>query len=156
MRMRARHTLAVALAITLAGSATALAGGPLRGRTYQGASPSSGTDVEGHHKQLQPAGNIILRVSGNGRSVSIRFTGPYPILYCISEQQMHNQSTTPTTISGNGTFRATVHERYTPGAGESSIAQVITGRFSGRTVRGTIHTQAAECGGATSFSATTH
>jgi hypothetical protein len=146
--------MAVTTALTLALSGPALAAGPLRGRTYQGTLPSSGTDSEGHHKEVQPAGKIILRVAGNGRSVSIRFTGPFPILYCVSQVPMKAQATHAATISASGRFRATVGERFSAGPGEPSVFQLVSGQFSGRKVRGTIRTQPSECGGTMSFSAT--
>jgi hypothetical protein len=146
--------MAVTTALALALSGSAQAAGPLRGRTYQGTLPSSGVDSEGHHKEVQPAGKIILRVAGNGRSVSIRFTGPFPILYCVSQVPMKAQVTHAATISASGRFHATVGERFSSGPGEPSVFQLVSGQFSGRKVRGTIRTQPSECGGTMSFSAT--
>ena len=45
-------------------------------------------------------------------------------------------------------------ERFAAGPGSNSITQVVTGRFAGRTVKGAIHTHAAECGGTSTYSAT--
>jgi hypothetical protein len=147
--------LAVALALTLAISAAALAAGPLRGKTYEGQTASTGADSEGHQLRLHPgASPVSLSVSSNGRSVTVRFPSHSPLLYCRTTEQLQVQSTKSATISGGGSFRATVSQRFSAGPGASAITQIITGQFSGRTVRGTIHTAAAECSGTTSFSAT--
>jgi hypothetical protein len=154
MTNRAHRTFAIALALTLAGSAGALAAGPLNGKTYEGGAPSSGVDSEGHRQHTHAAGKIILRVSSNGRSVSVRFSSSAPVLYCTPQEGVRVQSTKRASISSGGTFRATVSERFAAGPGPPAIVQVVTGKFSGRTVKGTIHTQAAECSGVASFSAT--
>jgi hypothetical protein len=154
MTNRAHHTVAITLALTLAGSAGALAAGPLKGKTYEGRAPSSGVNSERHQQRTHATGNIILRVAGSGTSVTVRFSSSSPILYCITQQQVHRQSTKPASISSGGTFKAAIGERFAAGPGPPAIVQVVTGRFSGRTVRGTIHTQAGECSGVTTFSAT--
>jgi len=151
-RVRGILALTIALALALPGAATAA--GPLRGKTYQGTLPTTGVDNEGHRKELQPAGKIVLRVARNGRSVSISFTGPYPVLYCVSEVPMKAQITHAATISSSGRFRTTVGERFSAGPGEPSVFQLVSGQFSGRRVRGTIRTSPSECGGTLSFSAT--
>jgi hypothetical protein len=155
MTNRPYRTFAITLALTLAGSAVALAAGPLTGKTYEGGAPSSGVNSEGHRVRTHATGSIILRVAGSGRSVTVRLSSSSPVLYCITQQQLHSQSTKPASISRGGTFRATISERFAVGPGPPAIVQVVTGQFSGRTVRGRIHTQAGECGGVTSFSATT-
>jgi hypothetical protein len=154
MTNRAKFAFAVTLAITLVSSAGALAAGPLKGKTYEGAAPSSGVDSEHHRTRTHASGAIILRVTARGTSVTVSFSSNSPIIYCIPEQQLHKQSTKPASISGNGTFKAAVAERFAAGPGPPGIVQVVTGRFSGHTVRGTIQTHAADCGGVTSFSAT--
>ena len=150
----ARRIGGIALSLTLAISATALAG-PLAGKTYQGRTGSTGVDSEGHTHRLNAAASAIsLRVSSNGRSVTVRFPSSRPLLYCNTTEQLHSQSTKGALISGSGSFSATVDERFKSGPGASAIVQVVTGRFSGGSVRGTVRTQAGECGGTTSFSAT--
>ena len=62
MTHTAHRTAAIALALALAGSAAALAAGPLSGRTYEGGAPSTGVS-EGHRKPTHASGNIILRVA---------------------------------------------------------------------------------------------
>jgi hypothetical protein len=153
MTHRAHRTLAITLALALAGSACALAG-PLNGKTYEGGVPSSGVSSEGHHRmRTHAAGNIVLRVSRGGRSVTVRFSSSAPVIYCNTQEQVHVQSTHAASISGSGTFKAAVSQRFRAGPGPPSIVQLISGHFSGRTVWGTIQTRAAECGGVASFSA---
>jgi hypothetical protein len=84
--------------------------------------------------------------------VTVSFTSTAPVLYCSTQERIHVQTTRAATISG-GSFKATVNQRFAAGPGPPSIVQVISGRFSGATVRGTIHTKAAECSGVASFSA---
>ena len=154
MTHRSHCTLAITLAIVMAGSASALAAGPLHGKTYEGGAPSSGVDSEGHRQRTHATGNVVLRVTGSGRSVTVRFSSSSPILYCITQQLVHVQTTKPAQISRGGAFRATIGERFAAGPGAPAMVQVVTGQFSGSTVRGTIHTQAGECSGTASFSAT--
>jgi hypothetical protein len=153
--MKRRRILLIAPAFALAWSASALAGGPLRGKTYEGSVPSLGTESEGHRVPTHASGKIVLRVSANGRSVSVRFSSTAPVLYCSTQQRLHSQSTHAASISGSGRFKAKVAQRFHAGPGEAAITQVVTGTFSGRTVKGTIHTQTApECSGVASFTAT--
>ncbi len=157
MLNKARKTLPVTIAIMLVGGAGALAAGPLNGRTYVGSVPSFGTGSETHHKtRLHAGGNITVHVAGNGKTATVRFTSPYPVLYCITSppgRALHVQKTTPARISG-GTFKASITERFAAGPGAPGIVQVVTGRFSGNTVTGTIYTQAAECSGVSGYRAT--
>jgi hypothetical protein len=150
---RAHRTLALGLALTLAGAAAALAG-PLNGRTYEGATPSSGVSGEGHRVRTHASGNVVLRVAGSGRSVTVRFSGSAPVLYCKAQEPIRVQTTHPASISGSGSFRAAVSERFRPGPGPPAIVQVVSGHFSGGSVHGTINTRAAECSGVAGFSAT--
>jgi hypothetical protein len=154
MTNRAHRTFAIMLVFTLAGSASALGAGPLNGKTYEGGAPSSGINSEGHRLRTHASGNIILRVAGSGRSVTVRFSSSSPILFCNTQQRLYSQSTKPASISSGGAFKAAIGQRFAPGPGLPAIVQVVTGKFSGHTVRGTIHTQAAECSGVTTFSAT--
>jgi hypothetical protein len=154
MTNRAHRTFAITLALTLVGAAGALAAGPLNGKTYEGGAPSSGINSEGHRLRTHARGNIVLRVAGSGRSVTVRFSSSSPILFCNTQQRLYSQSTKSASISGGGAFKARISQNFAPGPGLPAIVQVVTGTFSGHTVRGTIHTQAAECSGVTSFSAT--
>ena len=153
MRTRTRRTLAASLALTLALSTAALAAAPLKGKTYEGGVPSTGVNARGHRVPLHSSGNVVLRVAGNGKSVTVRFSSSSPVLYCNTTKALQVQSTKPAQISGSGTFRASINERFAVGPGPPAIVQVVSGKFSGRTVSGTISTQAAECSGTASFSA---
>ena len=154
MRIKAQWIFAFAFALALVISTAALAG-PLRGKTYQGQSASTGTNSAGHQVPLHPSGGpISLAVSSNGKNVTVHFPSHYAIIYCVTSEQLYGQTTKSTRIASNGTFRATVAERFSAGSGPAAITQVVTGKFSGRTVKGTIRTEAPPCGGSTSFSAT--
>jgi hypothetical protein len=154
MRIKTRRTLAAALALTLAVSAAAVAAGPLKGKTYEGSAPSSGI-ANYHHlrMRLRSGGNIVLRVARNGRSVTVGFSSSTPLMYCNTRESLRGQTTKPAPISSSGAFRASIGQRFLPGPGAPAIVQRITGRFSGRSVSGTISTSAGECGGTTTFSA---
>jgi hypothetical protein len=149
----ANRTLAIALALTLAISVEALAAGPLKGKTYRGQTATSGVNSENYRLRLS-GGGIILVVAANGRSVTVRFASPAPLLYCKIKETVHSQGTKAAAISSGGEFRATIAERFTAGTSEPSVVQVVTGQFSGHTVNGKIHTEAGECSGTTTFSAT--
>jgi hypothetical protein len=155
---RAYSAPAIALALTLAGTAGALAAGPVKGKTYEGSAPSSGITDEGHHHiTLHAGGKITLRVAGNGGSVIVHFSSSLPVLYCHPQEALHVQKTKSARISSSGAFKASVSERFKAGPGAAGIEQVITGHFSGGKVSGTIHTKAgAFCSGVASFSARTH
>jgi hypothetical protein len=155
MRTRRPHVAVAVPAIALLAAASALAASALPGKTYEGSVPSSGHS-EGHVISTHTSGKIVLKVSRNGRSVTVHFTASRPLLYCHYEGgNIRYQSTKPAPISSSGTFKASVGERSTAGPGPSSITEVVSGRFSGRSVRGTIQTHAIEfCGGSASFSAT--
>jgi hypothetical protein len=144
----------VSAALTLALTATALAAGPLKGRTYEGGVPTSGISSEGHHRlTLHAGGTISLRVSGNGSTVTVHFSSASPVLYCNTQKKLQVQKPKPARISSSGSFKASIEERFTAGPGAPSIVQVVSGRFSGGSVSGTIDTNAGECGGVSTFSA---
>jgi len=154
MLKKARRTLPITLAIMLVGGAGALAAGPMNGKTYVGSAPSHGTSSEGHHPvKLHAGGSITVHVAGNGKTATVRFTSPYPVLYCVTGKALHVQKTTATRIS-RGAFKASIAERFAAGPGAPAIVQVVTGRFSGRSVSGAIYTQAGECSGVSYYSAT--
>ena len=157
MRKSSYRTLAGTLAVTLVASATAFASGAVGGKTYVGSVPSSGIRKEsGHRVALRAGGNIDLSVARNGRSVTVRFSSSAPVLYCLTLKSLKVQTTKPAKISSSGSFSASIDERFQPGPGLPPIVQVVSGRFSGKSVSGTIKTNAAECSGSTSFSARTH
>jgi hypothetical protein len=155
MRTTATRTLAIAVALTLLAAASAYAGAQ-GGKTYTGAVSATGIRKEsGRRVALRAGGKIVLKVSKSGRSVSVRFTSPYPVLYCFTTKPLRVQTTKSAKISSSGAFSASIAERFDPGPGLPSIVQVVSGHFSGGSVSGTIKTQAAECSGSTSFSART-
>ncbi len=145
---------AVALATALAGSTVALAAGPMKGKTYEGSAPATGVSSEGHHAlKLREGGKITLHVSSNGKSVTVHFTSAHPVLYCNTPKTLQVQNSKSGSISGSGSFKATVNERFSANPGQPSIVQVVTGHFSGGAVSGKIQTSAGDCGGVASFSA---
>lgn len=143
------------LMLTLAISAVALAAGPQKGKTYKGTTPKYGVSSEGGHKIKLETGAITLKVSSNGKTVTVHFASSLPILYCQTTETLHEQTSAPAKISGSGSFKAIVDERFKAGIGAPSIVQTVTGKFSGGTVKGTIRTEPAECGGSAGFSAST-
>ena len=156
MRPRARRTLTVTLILTLAVTAVAFAG-PLRGRIYTGAVPASGKSNRRHLTvPLHAGGSIILKVSPSGRTVTVSFSSPYPVLYCNTAKALRVQKTTAAKISRAGDFKASVSQRFNPGPGLPPIVQVIYGHFSGASVSGTIQTVQSECGGVSYFSGRAH
>jgi hypothetical protein len=84
----------------------------------------------------------------------VRFTSMWPVLYCFTPKTLRVQAGRAARISRSGTFSASIEERFYPGPGLPPITQVVTGRFNGRIVTGTIETRAAECSGRTTFYAT--
>ena len=153
---RARRATAAAGAVSLVCAAVAAAG-PLAGGTYVGSAPSSGVSSEGHHRlKLYAGGTIALKVARNGRSVSVGFSSSYPILYCRTSKTLKVQRSHPTSISGSGSFRAAVSQRFQATPGPPPIVQIVSGRFNGRSVSGKIETRAAECSGVSYFSARAH
>jgi hypothetical protein len=157
MRKSAYRTLASTVALTLIASATAFASGAVGGKTYVGSAPASGIRKEsGRRVPLRAGGNIVLSVARNGRSVTVRFSSSYPLFYCETNKTLKVQTTKSAPISRSGSFTASIAERFEPGPGLPPIVQVVSGRFSGRSVSGTIKTQAAECSGSSSFSARAH
>jgi len=156
MRHRAHRILTVTIMLALAVTAVAFAG-PLKGRTYTGAVPSSGKSNRRHLiLPLHAGGNIILKVSSSGRTVTVSFSSSHPVLYCNTEKVLRVQQTKAAKISGSGSFKASVSQRFNPGPGLPPIVQVVYGHFSGGKVSGTIETVQAECGGVSYFSARAH
>jgi hypothetical protein len=148
-----QRTLIATLLLTLVFAAGALAAGADRGKTYSASTPSWGYNHRGHKIDLA-AGRMSLSVAGNGKSVTVRFSGEHPILYCVTKETTHVTALGKGKLLSNGSFKVTVGQRFKPGPGEPSILQVVTGTFSGRVVHGTIHTEAAACSGYTNFTAT--
>jgi len=147
----ASRILALTIALTLALTAAALAG-PLKGKTYKGTTPTTGTEKE-HHKVRIVSHSISLKVSSNGKKVSVHLSFGSPLLYCGNQEKVSVEETSPAPISSSGSFKASIQERFSKSVGPAPITQVISGHFNGSKVSGTIRTEAAECSGTTSFSA---
>lgn len=154
MNTRANRALAVTFGLMVVGTTAAFAAGPLKGKTYEGSAPSAGIRTE-HHRivNLHAGGNIVLRVASNGKSVTVRFSSSSPVLYCNTTKKLQVQTTKSARISSSGSFTASIDERFASGPGPPAIVQVVSGRFSGGSVSGSIQTNAAECSGRASFSA---
>lgn len=150
------RVILLALALSIAAATSALAS-PLKGKTYEGTAPTSGVTQEGHHRvRIYTSGKIILRVSRDGRSVTVRFSSSAPVLYCRTSQTLQVQTTKGARISSSGSFRASINERFKAGPGSPGIVQQVSGQFSGHAVRGTIKTVAEPCSGSASFYASAH
>lgn len=148
----AKRALPISLLLALVFATGALAAGPLNGKTYKTTTPSTG-----YNQRNQKAGinqvPMTLKVSGNGKTVTVHFGSNEPLLYCGTKDLLEVQTTSPAKISHNGSFTAKVGERFKPGVGAPAIVQVVTGTFSGHSVHGTIKTEAPPCGGSTNYSA---
>src|SRR5947209_2174963 len=110
--------LTVVLALILVGASTAL-GGAIGGKKYVGGIPETGYKYEGHHRGKTHAygGLVSLRVARNGRSVLVRFTSAWPVLYCYPEKLIQVQGGRTARISRSGSFTASVEERFKAGPG---------------------------------------
>jgi hypothetical protein len=140
MTKQLRRVLVFAPVIVMATAAVALAAGPVRGGTYRGTT-AHGRDA------------ISLKVSGNGRSVKVSV--PTPPGYSSGCGGPAVQKTSPASISGAGTFNGTINYEFA--LFRKTVVRVFfSGRFSGRSVKGTIRSQyvySRPCSGSTSFSA---
>jgi hypothetical protein len=152
---RISRVLAIVACAALAIPAIGAASGALKGRTYTGTTSSEGKETEGNPRTVASVG-ISLRVSHDGKSVTVRFLSSRPIIYCGSKLTIYSQVTKAVRISSSGTFRVRVGEKFSAGTGETALSQVVSGRFSGHSVKGTIRTEPPECGGTTAFSAHAH
>jgi hypothetical protein len=148
--------LALVGALSLVSTAGAGSGGALAGKTYRGQtskdySTGSGSFTEGVPRPLQ----LKVAKTKNGETVTVTFTGHpvQPLFYCPVGVSLARQATQPASISGDGSFKATVHEHFTS---EPDVppTDIVSGKFSGRSVKGTITTKAGTCGGTTRFAAT--
>lgn len=147
----AKRALPITLLLALVFAAGALAAGPLNGKTYKTTTPSTGYNQRNQKAAINQV-PMTLKVSGNGKTVTVHFASTEPLLYCGTKDLLEAQTTQPAKIS-HGSFTAKVGERFKPGIGEPPIIQVVTGSFSGHSVHGTIRTEAPPCGGYTTYSA---
>jgi hypothetical protein len=140
MTKQLRRALLFAPVIVLATGAVALAAGPVRGGIYRG-STAHGRDA------------ISLRVSGNGRSVKVSV--PNPPGYSSGCAGPTVASTRAASISGRGSFSGSISYVF-PLFQKTVVKVFFSGRFSGRSVKGTVRSQyiySKACSGSTSFSA---
>ncbi len=158
MRRLTRRTVAVTFVLTLAMSVVALAG-PLKGKTYSGKTPASGVGSEGSYA-FGARLPVVLKVSANGKSVTASFPGipeagtHRAVIYCNVGLALIRQITKPASISKTGSFQATILDKLSE---EPSVPlkQIVTGKFNGHTVKGTVHTvTSAGCSGSTTYTAT--
>jgi len=156
----AKRTLLTALVLVLVLASSALGAAALAGKTYSANSPSWGIKTTRGVRYALPVGLMTFKVSSSGKTVTVHFASNRALIYCGTKETVHSQVTSPAKISSSGSFKATVYEKFKvgkgPAASTASITQLIDGRFSGHTVRGTIHTEAPPCSGYTNFSATAH
>jgi hypothetical protein len=160
MRRPIRRTVAATLMLTLSISVVALAAGPLKGKTYTGRTPASGVGSEGSFSFGAPL-PVVLKVSANGKSVTASFPGiseagtHRAVFYCNVGVALIRQVTKPATISKKtGSFQATILDKLSE---EPSVPlqQIVTGKFNGHTVKGTVHTVTSPgCSGSTTYTAT--
>jgi len=107
-----------------------------------------GIRYEGHPKPIE------IMISASGEAVFVRFPAGVhePLIYCPHDDgpiyKAAASTKRPAPISEDGTFTATVGEK------PNYPVQVVSGRFVGGEVYGTVHTLAqGECGGTTTFGA---
>jgi hypothetical protein len=160
VRRPIRRTLALTLALSLTISMVALAAGPLKGKTYSGRTPASGVGSEGSFS-FGVRLSVVLKVSANGKSVTASFPGipeagtHRAVMYCNVGVALVRQVTSPATISKKtGSFQATILDKLSE---EPSVPlkQIVTGKFDGHTVKGTVRTAtSAGCSGSTTYTAT--
>jgi hypothetical protein len=140
MTKQLRRALLFAPVIVIATGAVALAAGPVRGGTYRGTT-AHGRDA------------ISLKVSGNGRSVKVSV--PNPPGYSVGCGGPTVASTRAAGISGGGSFSGSISYEF-PLFRRTVVKVFFSGRFSGRSVKGTVRSQftySKACSGSTSFSA---
>jgi hypothetical protein len=125
------------LAVVLSFASVTLAAGPVKGGVYKGTTLHNGL-------------LIIVKVSKSGKSVTVRL--PDPPSYCGVGIGLRHQTTKAATISKRGSFQATIADEFSTEP-TAPVTQFVSGKFSGRTVRGTVHTAAGTCSGSSSFSA---
>jgi hypothetical protein len=159
MRRQIGGALAVAVVLSLTLSMAALAAGPLKGKTYSGRTPASGVGPEGSFS-FGVRLPVVLKVSASGKSVTASFPGipeagtHRAVMYCNIGVALLRQVTTPATISKGGSFQATILDKLSTEPGVP-LKQIVTGRFNGHTVKGTVRTTtSAGCSGSTTYTAT--
>jgi len=135
MSRQLRRAPALAVMVTLATTAVALAAGPLKGATY------TGTTVRGERP-------ISLKVSGNGKSVTVSIADPP--LYCQGGGPPETQITKPAKVHRNGSFSGSITYQFMH---KTSFKASFSGKFSGKKATGTIRSEysSSSCSGSTTF-----
>jgi hypothetical protein len=140
MTKQLRRVLIFTPVVVMASAAVALAASPVRGGTYRGTT-AHGRDA------------ISLKVAGNGRSVKVSV--PTPPGYSSGCGGPAQPSTRSARISRGGSFSGSISYEFA--LFHKTVVKVFfSGRFSGRSVKGTIRAQyvySKACSGSTSFSA---
>jgi hypothetical protein len=145
------RTACLAVLVSLAVAAVALAAGPRKGATYRG-------------KLVQDKEPIALKVSRNGRSVTV--SAQFAPLYCFGVSVKERQITKPARIGRNRSFSATITYEFVL-THKQTAKLFVSGRFNGRRVSGvarsafpafhtvtpTAHHSLKPCDGTTTFSA---
>src|SRR5579872_7328556 len=104
MGKKTRTTLLTGMALALSFAAASALAGPLRGVSYVGNLPTSGV-ANYHHLHMRIhtyGGQLVLKVAGNGRTVTARFTTSHPFMFCNVSELLRSQSTHPASISSSG------------------------------------------------------
>jgi hypothetical protein len=148
--MRRVTVIAVALVLVLATGALA-ASTVLKGKTYEGSTSTSYFDHEGAHSGGS-ARALGLKVASSGKTVTVTFTGGVPLFYCSVGVALVGQSTKAASISHAGSFKASVVEKLSPEPA-APVQELVTGRFTGKLVKGSVKTEAGSCSGSTTFTA---
>lgn len=142
MTKQLRRALIFAPILVIAMTAVALAAGPVKGRTYKGST-------------VHDSAAISLKVSGNGKAVTVRI--PAPPAYCEGGSGPTLEKTKAAAISGSGSFKGTISYEFVL-VHKVVVKLFFSGRFSGHKVTGTARSQflfSKQCNGSTSFSAKT-
>jgi hypothetical protein len=140
MTKQLRRALVLVVPVLIATSAVALAAGPLKGGTYRG--------TTAHGREA-----ISLKVSRSGKTVTVSV--PEPPGYSSGCGGPATQKTKAAGISGGGSFSGSITYEF-PLIRKPVAKLIFSGRFSGRTVKGTVRSQftySRACSGSTSFSA---
>lgn len=135
-----RPLFVLSLIVALASASAAFASKPIKGATY------SGTTVHG-------VAAITLKVAASGRSVLVSV--PSAPLYCEGGGAPERQITKAAAISRRGSFKGKISYEF-PLTKKQTATLFFSGRFSGRSVHGTVRSVfklIRGCNGSTSFSA---
>jgi hypothetical protein len=140
MTKQLRRAVVLVPVIVIGTTTVALAAGPVKGASYKGAT-AHGKDA------------ISLKVSRSGKTVTVSV--PTPPGYSQGCGGPTRQISKAAAISSSGSFKGSIAYEFQL-VRKIVVKLFISGRFSGRTVKGTARSEYAfskACGGSTSFSA---